>query len=70
MAPLAHRAAYLSHARLANYGLMLVSPIVLARVLTVEDFGRKLVKGGAFIDVKAAHDARALQAAGYRVWRL
>lgn len=40
MAPLAHRAAYLSLARLANYGLMLVSPIVLARVLTVEDFGR------------------------------
>src|SRR5262245_3071675 len=39
MAPLAHRAAYLSLARLANYGLMLVSPIVLARVLTVEDFG-------------------------------
>ena len=38
--------------------------------MTVEDFGRKLVKGGAFIDVKAAHDARALQAAGYRVWRL
>ena len=40
MAPLAHRAAYLSLARLANYGLMLVSPIVLARVLSVEDFGR------------------------------
>src|SRR5689334_1992002 len=40
MAPLAHRAAYLSLARLANYGLMLVSPIILARVLTVEDFGR------------------------------
>jgi O-antigen/teichoic acid export membrane protein len=40
MAPLANRAAYLSLARLANYGLMLVSPIILARVLTVEDFGR------------------------------
>ncbi len=40
MPPLAHRAAYLSLARLANYGLMLVSPIILARVLTVEDFGR------------------------------
>jgi O-antigen/teichoic acid export membrane protein len=40
MAQLAHRAAYLSLARLANYGLMLVSPIILARVLTVEDFGR------------------------------
>jgi UDP-N-acetyl-D-glucosamine/UDP-N-acetyl-D-galactosamine dehydrogenase len=38
--------------------------------LTVEDFGRKLVKGGAFIDVKAAFDPAPLQAAGYRLWRL
>jgi O-antigen/teichoic acid export membrane protein len=30
----------LSLARLANYGLMLVSPIILTRVLSVEDFGR------------------------------
>jgi O-antigen/teichoic acid export membrane protein len=40
MAQLAHRAAYLSLARLANYGLMLVSPIILTRVLSVEEFGR------------------------------
>ena len=38
--------------------------------LSVEDLGRKLVKGGAFIDVKSAFDADALAAAGYRVWRL
>jgi UDP-N-acetyl-D-galactosamine dehydrogenase len=38
--------------------------------LSLEDIGRKLVKGGAFIDVKAAHDAAALTGAGYRVWRL
>jgi UDP-N-acetyl-D-galactosamine dehydrogenase len=38
--------------------------------LSVEDFGRKLVKGGAFIDVKAAFDRGALAAAGYKVWRL
>jgi UDP-N-acetyl-D-galactosamine dehydrogenase len=38
--------------------------------LGIEDFARKLVKGGAFIDVKAAFDPQALQAAGYRVWRL
>ena len=38
--------------------------------LSMEDLGKKLVKGGAFIDVKAAFDARTLQAAGYRVWRL
>lgn len=38
--------------------------------LTVEDFGKKLVKGGAFIDVKAAFDRSAIEAAGYRLWRL
>ena len=38
--------------------------------LTVEDFGKKLVKGGAFIDVKAAYDRSAMEAAGYRLWRL
>ena len=38
--------------------------------LSMEDLGKKLVKGGAFIDVKAAFDAQTLQAAGYRVWRL
>jgi O-antigen/teichoic acid export membrane protein len=40
MARLANRVAYLSLARLANYGLMLLSPVILARVLNVEDFGR------------------------------
>ena len=39
MAGLANRAAYLTLARLANYGLMLVSPIILVRVLSVEQFG-------------------------------
>jgi UDP-N-acetyl-D-galactosamine dehydrogenase len=38
--------------------------------LSLEDIARKLVKGGAFIDVKAAFDAALLQAAGYRLWRL
>jgi len=38
--------------------------------LTPEDFSKKLVKGGAFIDVKAIFDQKVLQAAGYRVWRL
>lgn len=38
--------------------------------LSMEDIGKKLVKGGAFIDVKAAFDAQALLAAGYRLWRL
>ena len=38
--------------------------------LTVEDIGKKLVKGGAFIDVKAAFDQAAIIGAGYRLWRL
>ena len=38
--------------------------------LPMEDIGKKLVKGGAFIDVKAIFGQQALKAAGYRVWRL
>ncbi|MES2260818.1 MAG: nucleotide sugar dehydrogenase [Pseudomonadota bacterium] len=38
--------------------------------LAVEDIQKKLVKGGCFIDVKAAFDAQALRAAGLCVWRL
>ncbi len=38
--------------------------------LGAADLGRILIDGGAFIDVKAAFDAAALKAAGYRVWRL
>jgi len=38
--------------------------------LSVDELGKKLAKGGAFIDVKAEFDQGALAAAGYRVWRL
>ena len=38
--------------------------------LSLADIAEKLVPGGVFIDVKAVHDAVALQGAGYRVWRL
>ncbi len=38
--------------------------------LSMEDFGKKLVKGGAFIDVKAAFDRKAILEAGYKLWRL
>jgi UDP-N-acetyl-D-galactosamine dehydrogenase len=38
--------------------------------LSVEDLGRKLVKGGAFIDVKATFDQAQIEGAGYRLWRL
>ena len=41
---------------------------LLARPM--EDIQRKLVKGGCFIDVKAAFDAAALKEAGLCVWRL
>jgi len=40
------------------------------QAMSVEDLGRKLVKGGAFIDVKAAFDAAAITGAGYKLWRL
>lgn len=38
--------------------------------LTTDEIAQKLIPGGAFIDVKAAFDAQALDAAGYSVWRL
>lgn len=37
---LANQAAVLAVARIFNYGLLLLSPVVLARLLSVEDFGR------------------------------
>jgi UDP-N-acetyl-D-galactosamine dehydrogenase len=40
------------------------------KALSLEDLGRKVVKGGTFIDVKAAFDAASITAAGYRLWRL
>jgi len=30
----------------------------------------KLKPGGVFVDVKSAHDAAAIKAAGYELWRL
>ncbi|GAB2873074.1 nucleotide sugar dehydrogenase [Pseudoduganella ginsengisoli] len=38
--------------------------------LTAEDFARKLVKGGCFIDIKSMYDEAALCAAGLHVWRM
>jgi len=38
--------------------------------LSVDDFQRKLIKGGCFIDVKAAFKQAEFEAAGIRVWRL
>ncbi len=37
---LANRAVVLTLTRIANYGLMLVSPVVLVRLFSVQDFGR------------------------------
>ena len=38
--------------------------------LSIDDIGRKLVKGGVFIDVKDAFDPETLTEAGFRLWRL
>ena len=38
--------------------------------LSMEELATKLVKGGAFIDVKAAFDTKAILGAGYKLWRL
>ena len=40
MSGVGNRAAVLTLSRLANYGLMLISPVILVRLLTVEQFGR------------------------------
>ena len=40
MAGIGNRAAILTLSRLANYGLMLISPVILVRLLTVAQFGR------------------------------
>ncbi|MCE3604897.1 nucleotide sugar dehydrogenase [Massilia sp. P8910] len=37
---------------------------------SIEDFQKKLIKGGVFIDVKACFDQAALVDAGIKVWRL
>ena len=38
--------------------------------LTAEDFQKKLIKGGCFMDVKACFDQQSLEDAGIKVWRL
>lgn len=40
MSGVGNRAAVLTLSRLANYGLTIISPIILVRLLTVEQFGR------------------------------
>lgn len=40
MAGVGNRAAVLTLSRLANYGLMLISPVILVRLLSIEQFGR------------------------------
>jgi UDP-N-acetyl-D-galactosamine dehydrogenase len=37
---------------------------------SIEDMSRKLVKGGALIDVKAVFDKKSFEQSGYKVWRL
>ena len=40
MSAIGNRAAVLTLSRIANYGLMIISPIILVRLLSVEQFGR------------------------------
>jgi UDP-N-acetyl-D-glucosamine/UDP-N-acetyl-D-galactosamine dehydrogenase len=76
---------YADHAEaLHEYGVELVEWDALPRAdaivaavshrqlcaLTPDDFQKKLIKGGCFIDVKACFDAAALAEAGIKVWRL
>jgi UDP-N-acetyl-D-galactosamine dehydrogenase len=39
-------------------------------LLTMEDISRKLIRGGSFMDVKAAFNRNDIEAAGYKLWRL
>ena len=67
-----------------EYGLSLITwndlPVANAIVAAVshreyltmsqENLLEKLRPGGVFIDVKSAHNAEKIEAAGYRLWRL
>ncbi len=38
--------------------------------LTIDDIGKKLIRGGVFIDVKSSYDRAMIESAGFRLWRL
>ncbi len=40
------------------------------KALPVDELTRKVIRGGVFVDVKAAYDAGVLRGTGLRVWRL
>lgn len=56
MAGLVKQTAVLTAARFANYGLMLISPIILVRLLSVEQFGqyRQFILYASFLQLVAA----------------
>ena len=56
MAGLAKQTVVLSAARLANYGLMLISPMILVRLLSVEQFGqyRQFILYASFLQLVGA----------------
>jgi UDP-N-acetyl-D-galactosamine dehydrogenase len=63
--------------RLVPFGALPRADAIVAAVshreyaaLSADDIGHKLVKGGAFIDVKAVFDPDVIRGAGYRLWRL
>jgi len=56
MAGIGKQAAVLTAARFANYGLVLIGPIILVRILSVEQFGqyRQFVVYASFLQLFAA----------------
>ena len=67
MAGMGKQAAVLIAARFANYGLVLISPIILVRILSVEQFGqyRQFVVHATFLQLFAAFwFPRTLKASG------
>ncbi len=77
MAGLGKQTAVLTAARFANYGLMLVSPIILVRILSVEQFGqyRQFVVYASFLQLVAAFSFTEsllyfVPSYGKSVWRI
>jgi UDP-N-acetyl-D-glucosamine/UDP-N-acetyl-D-galactosamine dehydrogenase len=63
--------------KLARFDHLLRADAIMAALahreyqgINVEDIGRKLIKGDAFSEAKAAFDPAAITRAGYRLWRL
>ena len=77
MAGMGKQTAVLTASRFANYGLMLISPVILVRILSVEQFGqyRQFVVYATFLQLFAAFSFTEsllyfVPAYGKSVWRI